>query len=312
MRGIIKSVARFFDNLWFREEVPYSFGIFRILFGVWLFFHFWQNYPSWIRLFGQTGMITVPQAFKHCEFARFSIYTYAGDSTMWMYYWLAVIACVFFTIGYWSRFSVIILYILLQACKSRNPWVMEGQEHIAIVVLFLLCFAPISESFSLSTFLKSRKDPKLWPGGKPRPVWTLWLFRAFLSAVYGSGGYHKTTSEFWRNGTALYNLFLWEIHVRVAAIPFFHDALLCRFLTYSALALELSYPVLVWFAKIRPYLALALVAFHTGIMVTMRPAVEMFNLLMILMTLFLIDNSLIEKIVNRAKERRFGRWLVRQ
>jgi len=186
---------------------------------------------------------------------------------------------------------------------------MEGGEHVGIVVLFVLLLAPIGESYSISTFFKSRSNPELWPGGKPSAVWSLWLLRVLLTLIYGSSIFHKLTeTDHWRTGQALYNILLREQHSRLISIELIHHPVFTLTASYYTLAIEFLTPILIWVRVCRPWLALALIALHAGIMVMMPAAIELFNLLMIIMMVLLIDNSVMAGWLDPVKLKEvFGR-----
>lgn len=310
MQRLAKRFVAFFNNLWFRKELPVTLGLFRVFFGLFLLLHFFANFENWERLFGPDAVVPLARETELFWRTHLSIFSYCNSTTLWIVYWLAVASSVAFTLGIWTRLSTLILYIVMDSCKLRNPWMMEGGEHVGIVVLFVLLLAPIGESFSLSTYKKSRKNPDLWPWGNRSTVWSLWLLRVLLSFVYGSSFYHKLTEvDHWRTGHALYNILLWEQHSRLISIDLIHYPPLTTSLTYFTLLIEFLAPILIWVPPCRPWLALCLAGMHAGIMVMLTAATEMFNLLMIIMMLLLIDNSLMRKWLDPESLKRTFEWL---
>jgi len=301
MQRVATRFIAFFNNLWFRKEKPLTLGVFRILFGMFLLLQFLTNFPNWERLFGPDAIVPLSTQGQNFWNTYLSIFSYCNYTTLWLVFCLAVTSSVAFTFGIWTRTSTFILYIIMDSCKLRDPWVMEGGEHVGIVVLFVLLLSPIGESYSLDTYRKSRKHPELWPEGKPSTVWSLWLLRVFLTLMYGSSIFHKLTeSDHWRSGKALYNILLWEQHSRLISIELIHNPLLTTALTYYTIVIEALTPILIWVPFLRPWLALSLAGLHAGIMVMLTSATELFNLLMIIMTVLLIDNSLMGKWLNHA------------
>ena len=91
-----------------------------------------------------------------------------------------------------------------------------------------------------------------------------------IAIIYGSSGLHKLAFPMWRDGSAVHwAINLNEFHRLPWAIPE-TAAFVVALLTWSTLAFELAFPLLVIFKRIRPPVLIAGIGLHLGLWATME------------------------------------------
>jgi uncharacterized membrane protein YphA (DoxX/SURF4 family) len=130
MQRLARRLTAFFNHLWFRKEQPLTLGIFRIIFGLFLLLHFFANFENWERLYGPDAIVSLSEQTNYVWRTHLSIFSYCDQTMLWVVYWAAVVSAITFTLGFGTRLSTLFLYVVLNSCKLRDPWVMEGGEHV--------------------------------------------------------------------------------------------------------------------------------------------------------------------------------------
>ena len=230
--------------------------------------------------FGSTG-IGVPQDISdllsgpNWPFLR-------GVDDLWT--WRAILilwalAAFCLLIGFHTRISTIVTWLLAMLIATVNPWIRNTGDNVMVGILFLLMFGPGGAVWSLDRRLKRARPESLpVPGGVPdaaRPLnsdsagiciypWLVRLFFLQLCVIYFMNGILKCMDPSWRDGTALYYVTTGLSWTRWSGaelpVPFW----ITSFLTWFTLAWEAGFPVLVMFRRTRlPSLWIG-VLFHVG------------------------------------------------
>jgi hypothetical protein len=189
---------------------------------------------------------------------------------------LAIIACVGLIIGFYARFSALILFLVLGSIHVRNPIVQDSDDALLRVIAFYFIFQPKSDS-----------DGKIH-------IWALRLFQFQLCLIYFASGIAKLQSAEWLNGSALRLALLnpayglWDFSRLLNSQASF----ILVAVTFVTLIWELSFPVLI-FTRLRFYLLAVGVVFHLGTAVSLN--LRMFPFLMLLLYGSFLDLSKMQK-----------------
>jgi hypothetical protein len=180
---------------------------------------------------------------------------------------LLVVGSIGVCLGLWTRLSLVMVFVGLMSFQRRDPWVLNTGDWLLRILSFYLVLAPAGAALSLDRFLRHRRQ--FWDSPLRSP-WVVRLIQIQLSAVYLFSVWAKVQGTDWNNGTAVsYALRIGDfarVHLPHAIAA---SGLLSSFLTYGALATELSMAFLVWNRKFRPYVIAAGVSMHLFIDSTM-------------------------------------------
>jgi len=238
-----------------------QFSIFRVVFGFYLLQHFLALLPWGPEIFSSAGVL--PDGNLSPLLRLFPNIFLMSSSA------LAVELCLvagalfslFFIIGRFDRLMAVLIWYLWACLYGRNPLI--GNPSLPFIGWLLLAHALIpSHSFKA---ISARTGGETLNWRFPEDIFlAAWIL---MSVAYLYSGYTKLVSPSWVDGSAL---------SRVLANPLARDTILRTFLlslppwllktaTWSGLALELSFAPLVLFPRLRPWIWLAMVGLHLGL-----------------------------------------------
>jgi hypothetical protein len=183
-------------------------------------------------------------------------------------FWLAsCLSSVGMLLGWKSNLFVLTTFMGLWLQSAWNRYPLSSAHTVATVLLFCLVWADTSRVWSIDARQRGRDG-----GGAvgASTIWPLRLLRYQVALIYVSSGLTKILYPVWRDGTAVY----WAINLNAFhrfpwPIPVALEPMLWL-LTWSTLAFELLFPVLVWFRRTRPAVLLLGIALHLGLLVTLE------------------------------------------
>lgn len=208
-----------------------------------------------------------------------------SESFLTGFFAVALAAGVSLCIGWHSRISALICFLLMQSLLHRNPFVVNGADELLSQLLFYIILSEAGALLSIDSLGKHSEleTTKAYP-------WVQRLVQMQLCLVYLQTFFAKVVNQDWINGTALYKV----LHSRELvhpAVPLFiaDNQALCQYLTWSALGLELLLPVLLWISPVRKWLIPMAISFH--IMMDFCLGIPFFQALMILCLLTFVDEK---------------------
>jgi predicted DCC family thiol-disulfide oxidoreductase YuxK len=175
----------------------------------------------------------------------------------------AALLAVQFAVGWRDRFAAVALWYLWACFFGRNP--LTSNPGLPYVGLMLLAHALIPPAPYGSLDARGRTDPA---GGwfMPRRVWAaVWIL---MAVGYTYSGLTKLPSPSWVDGSALRHV-LENPLARPTALRETMLALpegVLRAMTWGALALEVAFAPLALVRRLRPWVWLAGLAMHLGLM----------------------------------------------
>lgn len=238
-----------------------QYGLYRAILGLYLLQHFLRLLPWGTELFSSGGVL--PQASLSPLIYLFPNILALWDSPTAVTVCLgsAVVLSVFFTVGKFDRVAAVLIWYLWACLYGRNPLI--GNPSLPFVGWLLLAHALIPRSVAGRS---SRSHLVVSQGNLPADIYlAAWIV---MSLAYTYSGYTKLLSPSWVDGSAL---------GRVLSNPLARDTFLRTLLlslppwvlktgTWSALGLELSFAPLALFRRLRPWVWLAMVMLHLGLM----------------------------------------------
>ncbi len=168
----------------------------------------------------------------------------------------------FLTIGFNTRVSTIIVWLLSISFYHLNPLINSGGDLVKNIILFYLMLSPCGAAWSVDQCFRR------FSFGEKGPFyispWPLRLMFLQLVCIYFFTGLHKITGETWLYGESLYyvlaDLALTRLSYDQLAIP----PLALQILTWVILGWQLSFPILVSIPYVRPIALSFGVLFHLG------------------------------------------------
>ena len=214
---------------------------------------------------------------------------------------LAACAAACLLVGYRTRASTGVSFVLLASLYARNPLVINGGNTILVAFLFLALFLPLDARWSLGASRGSdmrdrdgfdgRDDPDGGAGrergaGNNRRVCSLGTAVALLTlvSIYAANAVSKYRSDAWMSGVAVPRIYQVEEFV-VGLGPLFSErtAVLAAMNWLWIALLAASVLLLIPSERLRTGVALSFVGAHLGMAATMRLAVFPFVMTAILL-----------------------------
>jgi hypothetical protein len=299
----IRSLKTSLSDFFFKPVSPYPLAVFRILFGLCVCATLLLLHGDWLGWFGSHGWISVATTAKAEDGLRLSLFALAPENDRWIegLYWLFLSASVTLTVGLMTRLSSVIVFLALNSLLQRLPLILHSGDAFLRIAGFFLMFASSGAVLSVDAMMarrgksSDRETPPLISPGPQR------LIQFQLAIIYLASFWWKAKGATWWNGSALfYVLNLREIH-RFPIPSFFHDAWMMRIGTWSALAFELLFPLLVWFKPFRNPMLIAGLLFHLSLEYALN--IPMFQWDILSAYVLFIDFEWIEKVTTGRSRR---------
>jgi hypothetical protein len=164
-----------------------------------------------------------------------------------------IVATVFMLLGWWTRLSVVLVWVLSVSFENLNPFNDNAGDQVRTIALFYLMLCPSGAAWSLDRLWArwwwGRRD--LWLarflGRPPGPVyvspWALRLLLIQMAYIYCCNGLYKALGEEWRRGNSLYYVLndLTLARWSYAQLPV--PVAMTRALTLLVLFWEISFPL---------------------------------------------------------------------
>lgn len=240
-----------------------QYSVFRAALGLYLALHFAQLLAWGGELFSNSGVLPDAAASPLAFLFPNALSFFDSPALVSLLLAVGVALGLLLALGAWDRAAALGLAYLQACLLGRNPLI--SNPAIPFIGWVLLAHACLPRAPYGSWRARGRADP--------RGDWTLppELFLAawvVMSLAYTYSGYYKLLSPSWLDGSAL---------ARVLENPLarpgpLRDALLglpplvLALKTWGALGLELLFAPLALFARVRPWLWLAMLGLHLGLL----------------------------------------------
>ena len=343
--GTPTRMVKAWDRFWFRPADPLPLGLIRICTGLVILYvhlvytfdlmalvgpHAWvdSEVMTWLR----NDSKFYPPATNWTSYAGepslgmpvWSVYFHATEPAAIVALHTAFLVAMFlFTIGFCTRLTATLTWVGIMSYISRTPTTLFGMDTIMNVVTLYLMIGPSGATLSVDRLIARwwarRQGRALLP---PQPAvsanFALRLMQVHFCFIYLASGLSKLQGPSWWNGTAL-----WGTMANYSFAPMNWPAYLAflKFLceyrplweiimtggTYFTLALEISFPFLIWRPKLRWLMIIASTMLHTGIGLVM--GLTTFSLFMLCLLLAFVPPETVHAFV--AAIRAQGRSLVK-
>jgi len=258
-------------RFWFAPISPVTLGLYRILYGCCILIFVALLAPEVFTWFAADSMMRPASAEKFWGATpHWSVLLWFPQRpAVALFFVVFAIAALLLTLGLWTRFSALLVFLGLISIGHRNPLVLNGADVVLRVMGFYLVLAPAGAALSVD---RLRAIARGEAGPKPDlvPAWTLRLMQLQISLIYASTVLLKLKGTIWPSGLAVYyTLRLEEFHR--FPVPFLaHSLLLVNLATYWTLAVELGLAFAVWIPGLRRFALINGVLLHLGIEYSMN------------------------------------------
>jgi uncharacterized membrane protein YphA (DoxX/SURF4 family) len=294
-----------FKNGWNRffydETDPSMLCAFRICLGFFLFLNGISLIPDFEAWFGIGTNSLVPLQDSLGFYSNFRINFFKWLSPTETSAWLVLItytlSSFFLMIGFKTRISGIVAFILMISLQNRNYVILNSGDTIMRCMLFLLMLSPCQVKYSVDAWLR-KKNGSLIP--EKIPVTFIRLMQLQFTLVYLATTLFKLKGYDWVDGTAVYYTSRLENFQRLAVPILFDYALPNKWMTWSALFIEFSMGTLIWVKEWRKWVLLAGLTLHLGIEVTM--SIGFFEWVMVSAYILFLEKSEFDRILRPVQK----------
>lgn len=241
-----------------------SLALFRIVLGSALVCDLLQRLLSLQAFYTDNGIHSRAYMIENSNNARISFYNFAGTDSMVLALFLVHLTfLIFFTIGYRTRLSNIVIWVLTISLHNRNYTILNNGDTLVRTWLFLCIFLPLGNRLAI------RPDPN------DRPHWlrNIPLFIQ-ITMLYFFTGYLKTGAEWVSDRSAVYFALMLDQFTTPLGNWMVQFYGFLKIITIMTLALELYFPFALYLPYAKKWIRMSLVAlftsFHIGISATMR------------------------------------------
>ncbi len=239
------------------------YSCFRATLGIYLTVHFIALIPWGAETFSNAGMLADGSASPLLRAFPNVLAIVDSPTAVTALLVSAALGSVLFAIGLWDRPAALWCWYALACLFGRNP--LTANPSLPYVGWMLLAhqFLPVGPAGSLAAKFASENNPR-WqmPKAVQQAAWVV------MALSYSYGGWTKLTSPSWLDGSAFAELMNNPLARPTALREVFAASpdWLHRLFTWSALALELLFAPLALSARIRPWVWLAMVGMHVGLL----------------------------------------------
>lgn len=266
-----KSLSLWWNEFFYTESDPSTLGVYRIILGFFLFLNGISLIPDfevWYGV-GVNSLVPLKDSLEFYSNLRLNLFKWLSptESSAWFVLVTYTISAFFLMIGFKTRLSSIVCFLLLVSLQNRNYAILNSGDTIMRCMLFLVMLSPCHLKYSIDSFLR-RKQGEVVPSYVPATF--LRLLQLQFSIVYLATTLFKLKGYDWVDGTAVYYTSRLENFQRII-IPYVFDfSFLIKTITWSALLIEFSMGSLIWIKEYRKWVLLAGIMLHAGIELTMN------------------------------------------
>ncbi len=266
----IHSLIQGWNNFFYSKTDGSNLAVFRILLGFFLLLNgvsLIQDFDYWYGV-GSESFVPLQDSFNLYSGFRINIYKWLSPTTnsAWFVLITYIISSIGIMVGFKTRISTIICFILLVSMQNRNFAILNSGDTVMRCILFLMMFAPTHVKYSVDAYIRSK-------AGVPYPaevsILTIRLLQLQFALVYFATVLFKLKGYDWVEGTAVYYSSRLVNFQRLLVPVVFDYPWLIKFSTWFALIVEFAMGALIWVKEWRRIVLILGVVLHIGIELTM-------------------------------------------
>jgi hypothetical protein len=259
-------------KFWFEPQSPTPVALFRIFFGLLLLqstlIHVGPDLFLWYGAHGPLPIEAIKSYWwwNQPHFDLFLLLPPTNQGVL-IFFSIFVLACVFLTLGLFTRYAAIIVSLALVSMHNHQPFNINGGDSMLRLYSLYLVFSEAGAAISLDRLIKRFKHPTFGEESLPMPVapWGQRMIQVQMSLAYWQTFCHKISGTQWLDGTAVYYAVRLDDMMRYS-LPFVYDNLfMCKILTWFTLVIEFALFTFVWYKDLRYVVLLGGLLLHLGI-----------------------------------------------
>lgn len=271
LRDKIETLRKFWRTFvdWVETPVdPRPIGLFRCWFGFLCLVNLSLLWSDMLMWFGNEGVFPPNVHGPLNQDFRLQIYAVTGyaDLAIFLMKALGLLGSIGLIFGLFPRASAFLIWLVASTYAWRNSGIHNSGDNLIRIGCFFLMFARSAESFSIKSYLSSRKN-QLPNQQRLRLIaaWPQRILQIQLCIVYFVAAVLKFKGEMWRNGTAVGMVLQLGEFERFPIPDFLMTSLGSAFATYFTVGFELFFPFLIWISSLRRFMLILGVLLHGGL-----------------------------------------------
>jgi uncharacterized membrane protein YphA (DoxX/SURF4 family) len=296
----LKSFLKGWDRFFFSETDASGLCLFRIFLGAFLILNglsLIEDFAYWYGV-DESALVPLKESLRFYSNMRINLFKWLPptETSAWVILWGYIVASVTFTIGYHTRFSAFMSFILLVSLQNRNYAILNSGDTLMRCMLFLMIFAPGHAKFSVDALNERKRGASYKSQVSILPIRLLQLQ---FSLVYLATTLFKLKGLDWVDGTAVYYTSR-LVNFQRFVIPYVFDTpFLIKLATWSALLIEFSMGSIIWIREFRIWVLISGILLHLIIEVSM--SIGLFEWIMMASYILFLEPRELEWIQQRLR-----------
>ena len=236
----------------FSSTSTFQIKVFRVIFGIYLIWHFTALFPYAKELFSNEGVLFAEglNPFKDKKAWPNPLFIWGSPLVVQIMIAFGIVASIALTLGKKVMACALYLWFLHSCLFTANPFTANPSLGYVGLILLLIAIIPRNSNYV--------------------PRYVIVVAWVLMSVGYTFSGLHKLSSPSWIDGTAIQYLMTNPL----ARVGIVRDVMLMlpdvifKLMTWGTLALEVLFVPLALSRYTRPWAWLAMLLMHLGIMLT--------------------------------------------
>ncbi len=261
----LRNIVASWDSFWFTPADPYNLCLARLLAGGMLFYSHMVWGLQFDAFLGDSGFnnVELVKSLQSGGYAM-SFWWYVPENWKFIVHIGCCIIIFMFFIGLFTRMTSVLSWVIAVSYAHRAMLANFGLDQVLTMLVMYLMLAPCGASLSIDAIV-SRWRGRVLPTGSVMSNVASRLIQVHLCVIYLFAGISKLQGESWWRGDAVWNaLANYEYQsldmTFLAAWPIATHAL-----SLGTIMWEVSFCMLVWNPRLRPFVLVLGLGMHVGI-----------------------------------------------
>ena len=190
-----------------------------------------------------------------------------GDSGRLVFLWLTVGLAVLMTVGLWTRFSSVALFLCMLSIDNHFELNQNDGDVFIRLAVMMVAMSNCGDAFSFDNLIRALGQDWRVEGLAPRlsAPWAQRLLQMQVAFVYFHSFISKIAGRQWLDGVACYYASRYDEMFRFPVPFLFENLWMCKLLTWFTLITEFLLFTLIWFKETRYWVIFLGMILHLGI-----------------------------------------------
>ncbi|MES2793513.1 MAG: HTTM domain-containing protein [Planctomycetota bacterium] len=310
-RDLFQTTTASWNRFWFTPADAATIGLLRILVGGMILY----THAVWTlglnAFFGPQAWLNreVVGLMQSDGYQWSHLWLCESPALLWPAHGLALVVCLFFMLGLWTRTTSILTWLITLSYAHRAPEAMYGLDQINGFLALYLAIAPSGNAYSLDRWRATRNQPRPVspaPASITANIATR-LIQVHMCVLYLFAGLSKLQGETWWDGTAIWGAFANLEYQSLDMLWLVHHPWLVNLMTHVTVVWEITYIALIWNRLSRPIVLALAIPVHLGICCCL--GMMTFGSIMLIANLAFVSPALVRAILDRRETRDAGHTL---